>query len=55
MLTNKNASCNLFGGLLIAAALGFGVYILRRYRSDLEAARLKPEEKEPAPDGEDGP
>ena len=30
----------LFGGVLIAAALGFGWYILRRYRSDLEAARI---------------
>ncbi len=31
-----------FGGVLIAAALGFGWFILRRYRSDLEAARITP-------------
>lgn len=53
--TMSPALACLFGGLLIAAALAFGVYIFRRYRSDLEAARLKPEEQEPAADGEDGP
>ena len=36
---------------LIAAALGFGVYILRRYRGELEAARLTPPED--GPDGEE--
>ncbi len=35
----------VFGLLLLAAAIGFGVYVIFRYRADLEAARLPAEER----------
>lgn len=35
----------LLGGLFILVAVGFGVYIVRRYRRDLKAAEL-PEEQD---------
>lgn len=38
----------LIGVAFILAALGFGVYILRRYRLDLKAAEL-PEDQEELP------
>ena len=37
----------LFGILFIACGAGFGVYIFRRWRADVEAARLLPPEEEP--------
>ena len=33
--------CLLFGILLMAAAVGFGIYILKRYLSDLRNARIE--------------
>ncbi len=33
--------CFLFGALLIAAAFGFGIYIINRYRTDLRNARIE--------------
>ena len=37
----------LFGLLFIACGAGFGVYIFKRWRADVEAARLLPPEEEP--------
>ena len=42
-----------FGMFFLLAGLGFGVYIWKRWRTDVEAARLTPEEQLPA-DREDG-
>ena len=40
--------CFFFGALLIAAAAGFGVYIIKRYRKDLQSARIELREPESA-------
>ena len=41
------------GIVLIAAALGFGVYIWKRWRIDVEAARIREDDNENT--GEDAP
>ena len=43
------------GAVFIAAALAFGVYAFRRWRLDLEAARLPDEESVPVEADEDEP
>lgn len=49
--TNKDTTMDvttarIIGGVFIAAALGFCVYIYLRRKSDLEAARLTDEDRE---------
>lgn len=50
-------SC-VFAGLMFLVALGFGWYIFKRYRRDLEAARISPVEgqnDEDSPEKPDNP
>ena len=42
----------LIGGVFIAAAIGFGIYVFKRWKADSAAEKLAAEEAEEREDGE---